>query len=128
MQTETRPSRWEGDANPTFKTDLPCPQCGEKMVLGHYFLTPDTHQHQHTHYVCLSWPSNGIYETKRCGWHGWVVPPLPNKKCPKARKETGKKAKPRVPHEAHTWRAGVYYPIGEVDGWIAQCPGYKEDA
>ena len=47
------------------------------------------------------------------------------KKCPKARKRTGKNVKPPVAHGPHTWIAGVYAPVGDVEGFIAQCPGWK---
>lgn len=66
-------------AEGTFDVDLPCPRCGEHLLFGYYFLTPDL-KHQHTHYVCRHWPSgereNGSYVlTERCGWHGWAVRP-----------------------------------------------------
>ena len=38
-------------------------------MFGYYLLTPEG-KHQHTHYVCTSWPHPG----DRCGWHGWTVP------------------------------------------------------
>lgn len=65
-------------AEGTFDVDLPCPQCGEKLLFGYYFVTPDL-VHQHTYYVCRNWPSgllpDGTYRpTERCGWHGWRVP------------------------------------------------------
>jgi hypothetical protein len=44
---------------------------------------------------------------------------LPIKRCPKARRRTGRKAKLRVPHAPHRWIAGVYFPVGEVDGYWA---------
>ena len=46
------------------------------------------------------------------------------KKCPKARRRTGKKAKAPVPHAPHDWVTGVYYPTGETDGTPVRCPGY----
>lgn len=42
------------------------------------------------------------------------------KPCPRARR--------RVPHDPHEWTAGVYYPIGETDGYPAQCPGIIPDS
>lgn len=53
-----------------FLVEEPCPGCGRTdSIFGYYFLTPEG-QHQHTHYVCTSWPHPG----DRCGWHGWSVP------------------------------------------------------
>ena len=61
-------NQWETSV-PAFKTSLPCPECGVRMVLGFLLLNPDGGRHQHTHYVCLSWPHPG----EQCGWHGWTV-------------------------------------------------------
>lgn len=66
-------------AEGTFDVDLPCPQCGEHLLFGYYFLTPEL-QHMHTYYVCRNWPSGdrganlAYVPTERCGWHGWTVP------------------------------------------------------
>lgn len=52
---------------------------------------------------------------------------IPEKKCPRARKKSGKKAKKPVPHLPHSWWAGEYLPVGDL-GYPAVCPGYpKED-
>lgn len=64
--------RWNlplDESKVAFKTDQPCPQCGVAKVLGFLYLS-ERGTHQHTHYVCLSWPATG----ERCGWHGWTVP------------------------------------------------------
>lgn len=50
------------------------------------------------------------------------------KRCPRAREESGRKAKLPVPHAPHTWRAGIYYPVGHVDGYLAHCPGWPDPA
>lgn len=56
-----------------FKIDLPCPKCREELVMGYYYLNPVGRTHQHTRYVCLSWPADGINITEPCGWTGWKV-------------------------------------------------------
>jgi len=63
--------------------DLPCPECGNRSVIGFLYLDQHGH-HQHTHYVCTFWKSpddRSVYLTAgydaskdRCGWHGWGVP------------------------------------------------------
>jgi hypothetical protein len=49
-----------------------------------------------------------------------------SRRCPKARGRSGRKPKPRIPHAPHRWIAGVYLPIGETDGYWADCPGYPD--
>jgi hypothetical protein len=75
--------------HPTFELpEYTCPECGQHMLLGYYFFTGDG-RHQHTHYVCMFWPSKEEGDAlgwkkrindqpdgwpSRCGWHGWTVP------------------------------------------------------
>lgn len=49
---------------------------------------------------------------------------IPSKPCPKARKRTGRKAKPMVVHPPHHWIAGQYLPVGDL-GYQAKCPGVE---
>lgn len=28
-----------------------------------------------------------------------------------------------ITHLPHTWLAGIYYPAGDIDGYLVQCPG-----
>lgn len=56
----------------TFKLELPCPDCGNRRLIGYAFLDQEG-RHQHTHYICTWWPSYGAAATQRCGWHGWTV-------------------------------------------------------
>jgi hypothetical protein len=51
---------------------------------------------------------------------------IPEKKCPKARKKSGKKAKKPIPHLPHSWWASVYLPVGDL-GYPALCPGYPKE-
>lgn len=49
-------------------SELPCPSCGEHLLFGFNYTTPDGKM-MHTHYICRNWPSGG----ERCGWHDWSV-------------------------------------------------------
>lgn len=58
--------------------DLPCPDCGQFRIIGHYF-TNEKDEHMHTRYVCTFWRSGvkpdlsaALHEP--CGWLGASVP------------------------------------------------------
>lgn len=66
-----------------FDATLPCPDCGNKSVIGYLYLDQHGH-HQHTQYVCTFWRTpedKSVYlqagydaSKDRCGWQGWSVP------------------------------------------------------
>lgn len=64
-----------------FEVTNPCPECGNRSVLGFLYLNQDG-QHMHTHYVCTFWASPSDVEGSRCGWHGWTVPDAPDPEPP----------------------------------------------
>lgn len=83
MSTDQKDRRLVLISERVWDADLPCPECGNRSVIG--FLYLDQHgQHQHTHYVCTFWRSpddKSVYlkpgydaSKDRCGWHGWSVP------------------------------------------------------
>lgn len=53
-----------------FAVDSPCPDCGNKSILG-YLLLNENGRHKHTRYICTFWGSGNPV---RCGWHDWVIP------------------------------------------------------
>lgn len=55
-----------------FDVRLSCPRCGNETVLGILLVKPEDGAHQHTIYVCRSWPAGP--NRVRCGWSGWTVP------------------------------------------------------
>lgn len=59
-------------------SDSPCPDCGQRSVIGFYYVN-EYQEHMHTHYVCTFWPSSrGEIDPdkikRQCGLHGWHVP------------------------------------------------------
>jgi hypothetical protein len=48
------------------------------------------------------------------------------KKCARAKVKSGRKAKRPIPHGPHDWVAGVYLPVGNIDGHWVRCPGYPD--